>query len=307
MRTKYGFCALLILAASQAGLAQKTEGPKRLKKRVAVFVFDDKTDRSWHWWNNKGVGEGMSDMLVTALVKSGNYRVVERQELDALLREQDLGASGAVTPESAAEIGKMLGVELAVMGAVTEFGYSQSKTGGRVKGLGLGVQSQSATVAVDCRLVNTSTGEIVAADNVRKEKSAKGLKVDTRKVDFSTQKAFDESLVGKAAREAVNAVVTLIDRNAARVPWQAKVVAERNGQVFINVGAASGVQNGDRFVVYRKGEALVDPDTGLALGSIDTKLGEIEVVNATIGGGKAAQCRILSGSGFQRGDLVRIE
>ena len=148
------------------------------------------------------MGEGIAEMLTTALVKTGNYRVIERRELDQILKEQDLGASGIVTPQSAAKIGKVLGVELAVMGAVTEFGYKKSDTGGRIKGIGLGLQSQSATVGIDCLMVNTTTAEIVAADNVRKEKSSKGIRVSTPKLSFKNRKSFDESLVGKAAREA---------------------------------------------------------------------------------------------------------
>ncbi|MFQ6112930.1 MAG: CsgG/HfaB family protein [bacterium] len=279
----------------------------RIKKRVAVFIFEDKTDHRYYWWNRKSVGEGISDMLTTALVKSGSYRVIERQELDQILREQQLGASGIVTPQSAAEMGKVLGVELAVMGSVSEFGYKKSAVGGRIKAFGLGVQTQTAVVGLDCRMVNTTTGEIITSESVRKEKSAKGIKIDTEKIDFKSKKAFDESLVGKAARDAVNEVVSLIDKNAKKIPWQAKIITVKNNLVFINAGSVSGVQAGDSFVVYRQGEELIDPDTGLSLGSIDTKIGEIQVMNAEVGEGKASQCSIVSGSGFQRGDFVRLE
>ena len=298
------FSVLLISSWSQAG---SKDQKKRIKKRVAVFIFDDKTDKSWRWWNNKGVGEGVAEMLTTELVKTGNYRVIERRQLDQILKEQDLGASGIVTPQSAAKIGKVLGVELAVMGAVTEFGYKKSDTGGRIKGIGLGLQSQSATVGLDCRMVNTTTAEIIAADNVRKEKSSKGIRVSTRKLSFKNRKSFDESLVGKAAREAVKHVIRLIDKNAPNIPWQAKVVTAKGGKVFINAGSVSGIQTGDVFVIYQKGEELVDPDTGLSLGSMDTKIGAIKVTNPNLGEGKASQCSIVSGSGFNRGDFVRME
>lgn len=201
-----GFCFIVFAGAS---FGQE----KKVKKRIAVFVFEDKTDRSWRWWNNKGVGEGMADMLTTELVKSGEYIVVERQELDVVLQEQKLGLSGLVTAQSAAEIGKLLGVELAVVGAVTEFGYKDNRTGGRVQGLRVGVSNQSATVGIDCRLVNTTTGEIINAENVRKEQSTKGLSVETPQVGFRDQKNFDESLVGKAAREAVEEIVGMVNKS----------------------------------------------------------------------------------------------
>ncbi len=298
------FSVLLMSSWSQAG---SKDQKKRIKKRVAVFIFDDKTDKSLRWWNKKGVGEGIAEMLTTALVKTGHYRVIERRQLDQILKEQDLGASGIVTPQSAAKIGKVLGVELAIMGAVTEFGYKKSDTGGRIKGIGLGLQSQSATVGLDCRLVNTTTAEIIAADNVRKEKSSKGIRVSTRNLSFKSRKSFDESLVGKAAREAVKEVIKLIDKNAPNIPWQAKIVTVKGGQVFINAGSVSGIEAGDVFVIYQKGEELVDPDTGLSLGSMDTKVGTIKVTNPNIGEGKASQCSIVNGSGFNRGDFVRME
>ncbi len=279
----------------------------KLKKRIAVFVFEDKTDKSWRWWNRKGVGEGMADMLTTELVKSGEYIVIERQELDRILAEQKLGASGIVTPQSAAEIGKVLGVELAVVGSVTEFGYKKNSTGGSIKGLGIGVKSQSATVGIDCRLINTTTAEIIAADNVLKEKSTKGLKLRAHGVSFNDQNSFDESLVGKAAREAVEDIVGMVNNNMPNVTWQAKVVTEKNGVVYINVGSEHGVSSGDVFMIYQKGEELIDPDTGISLGSVDKKIGEIKVTNPGIGNGKASQCSIVSGSGFNKGDFVRVQ
>jgi curli biogenesis system outer membrane secretion channel CsgG len=297
----------LLLILAFLGIAQITVAQNpTIKKRVAVFVFEDKTDKSWHWWNNKGVGEGMSDMLTTELVKSGEYTVIERSELDKILAEQALGASGAVTAQTAAEIGKLLGVELAVMGSVTEFGYTEDKKGGRLGGIGVGVSNQSAIVGVDVRLVNTSTGEILAADNVRREKASKGISVDTRTFDFSDQKKFDESLVGKAAREAVEDITSLVNKQMPNIPWQGKVVTEQNGTVFINAGSNLGIKVGDVFHIYMKGEALIDPDTGLSLGSEDTKIGEVKVTDAGIGQGKASKCQILNGSGFKPGYIVRL-
>jgi len=279
----------------------------QIKKRIAVFVFEDKTDKSWRWWNNKGVGNGVSDMLTTALVKSGNYRVIERMELDKILNEQDFGQTGRITAQSAAKVGQVLGVELAVMGSVSEFGYKKGETGGAIKGIGIGVSNQSATVGIDVRMVNTSTGEIMTAENVRKQKASKGLKIRTRKLAFKDQKSFDESLVGKAAREAIESIVSMIDSSADDIPWQAKVIIEKAGVVFINSGEADGLQVGDTFAVYSKGEDLIDPDTGISLGSVDSKIGVIKITDASIGNGKASKCAIVEGSGFTKGNFVRFK
>jgi len=291
---------VLLLVNSVAIFAQA-------KKRVAVFDFEDKTEHRWRWWNGQPVGHGMADMLTTELVKSGKYQVIERQAIAKIMQEQRLGQSGAITSQSAAEVGKLLGVELAIIGSVTEFGYKKSNVGGflKKKGLGLGIQTASASVGIDIRFINTNTGEILAADNVRKEKSKKGLKVDTRQFSFKNKNAFDESLVGKATREAIKEIMNKIDSQMQSMPWEAKIIKLAGNTVYINVGAEAGVNVGDVYAVYSKGEELIDPDTGLSLGAEETKVGEIEVTTNNIGNGKASKCIIKSGSGFKQGDLVR--
>ncbi len=282
--------------------AQKKEGKK---KRVAVFSFNDKSDGNWGWYGNKSVGDGVADMIITELVKTGDFTVLERSELNTLLAEQDLGASGIVTPESAAQMGKVLGVEVAVMGAVTEFGYKNKDTGISISGTSLGVDRQTAVAGIDLRLVNTTTGEILTAEDVRKSKTALSGRVSVENLRFNDQQSFDGSLVGKATRDAVEDVIEIISKTAKHIPWSAKVVTMQGGQVYINSGSQDGVKVGEKFVVTRRGESLVDPDTGLDLGSIDSDVGVIKVEDNTIGGGKASLCSVVKGTEFMRGDIVK--
>ncbi len=276
----------------------------QLKKRIAVFSFEDKTDHTWHWWDGRGPGDGMADMLTTALVKSGKYSVIERQQIAKLLQEQQLGQSGVVTQESAAQAGKMLGVELAVVGSVTEFGYSKKDVGGRLKGFGLGVASQKATVAVDVRFINTTTGEIITSENVRKEESSKGLSVSTPDGNFQNQSDFDNSIVGKATRAAVDDIVVIIDKNTTSLPWSGKIITVSGTTVYFKPGSDGGVKVGDVYSVYAKGQALIDPDTGLSLGSEEQKVGTIEVTSFAAEG-KASKAVVKSGTGMKTGDTVK--
>ena len=300
---------VFIAVSFHSVFAGEDKKPQQLKKRVAVFKFEDKTAHVYHWWNGQPVGDGMSDMLTTALVKSGKYRVVERQQIeDVVMKEQALGQSGAITSESAAKVGKLLGVELAIVGSVTEYGTKESEKGGRMSGIGLGGKKMSATVAIDVRFINTTTGEVLQAESVRKEKSSTGLSISTNTFDFKDEKGFDESLVGKATREAVDELVTKIDAAAVKVPWSAKIAKlTADGSVIINAGAEGGVQVGDSFVVYRAGEEVIDPDTGESLGSEETAVGKIEVLDNNVGKGKASKCKVTSGLGLKEGDIVRLK
>jgi curli biogenesis system outer membrane secretion channel CsgG len=289
-----------------ASLALTASAGAQLKKRVAVFAFEDKTDHSWRWWDGRAPGDGMADMLTTALVKSGEYTVMERKDIAAVLDEQTLGQSGAVTQESAARLGKLLGVELAVVGSVTEFGHSKQDIGGAVKGFGLGVKKQKATVAIDVRLISTTTGEILKAENVRKEQSSSGLSVSTREGSFNNETEFDNSIVGKVTRAAIEDIVTLIRENAGETTWSGKVILVKEGTVYFKPGEDGGVKVGDRFVVFTKGEDLIDPDTGLSLGSEEKKVGTLEVTGFAGDGSKVSKAVVKMGGGIQTGDLVRL-
>ncbi|NCO19142.1 MAG: hypothetical protein GW900_03680, partial [Gammaproteobacteria bacterium] len=126
------------------------------RARIAVARFENKTADSQNWYS-PSIGDGMADMLTTALVNSGRYIVLERDSLDSVLGEQDLGASGRIRQGTAAAIGEIEGAELLVVAAVTEFGDSggtQAGGGGfgrRVFGAISG-GSRTAHMAIDLRV-----------------------------------------------------------------------------------------------------------------------------------------------------------
>lgn len=277
-----------------------------LKRQVAVFTFEDKSGQDKRWWNGKSPGDGMTDMLITALVKSGKYVVVERREIQKILNEQRLGQSGLVNAKGVAQVGKLLGVDLAIMGAITEFGLSKESTGGKIDWLKVGVSTQKATVAADIRFVDTATGEIIAAEAVRREKSKSGLKLSGREFGLNNRSDFDDSLIGKATREVVSDMVALIGNQIQQLPWQGKVLKVSGNIVYIKPGSDGGVGIGDIFSIYRIGEKLIDPDTGLSLGSDEEQIGSIQI-QKVVANGKAAKGIIIIGEGFKAGDIVRPE
>src|SRR5262249_57115694 len=106
------------------------DGPKA---RVAVNRFTDKTGKGW--WTG-AIGDGMADMMATALFHSNRYIVLERQTLDDVLKEQDLASGGRIKKGTGAPTGEIEGAELLITGAVTEFEGAQSGVGGGIGGVG---------------------------------------------------------------------------------------------------------------------------------------------------------------------------
>jgi curli biogenesis system outer membrane secretion channel CsgG len=146
------------------------------KARIAVARFKDKTGRGW--WTG-AIGDGMADQLTTALFNSNRYIVLERQTINDVLREQDLGGSGRVRAETAAPIGEIEGAELLVTGAVTEFEGNAGGGGGGLSGLLGGTIGsvvgavaggyRRAHMAIDLRVIDTKTSRVVAATSVEGE------------------------------------------------------------------------------------------------------------------------------------------
>ena len=148
------------------------DGPKA---RIAVSQFKDKTGKGW--WTG-AIGDGMADMLSTALFHSNRYIVLERQQVSDVLREQDLGAAGRIKKGTEAPIGEIEGAELLITGAVTEFEGAASGVGGGIGGVGgtagrilggIAGGIKKAHMAIDVRVIDTKTSRIVAATSVEGE------------------------------------------------------------------------------------------------------------------------------------------
>lgn len=145
-----------------------------IKKRIAVTSFVNKVRGIP---GNQNIGEGMSEILITELIKTGRFVVIERQALHDILAEQELGMTGLVNRETAAKVGKVLGAQIIVRGVVSEFTMRKSGGGGdiTIKGFSLGTKSSNAHVAVDIRMIDATTGQILHSHNASGTAVSTGL------------------------------------------------------------------------------------------------------------------------------------
>jgi len=176
--------------------------PQSTKPRVAVLEFKNKADNQW-WWH--GGAAAAQDVFVTELVKSGKFRVVEREQLEALMKEKNLTLSGDVDPATAVRVGKLLGVNYLLTGAVTEYGAEDKGAhGSGFRGLpGFGVHKKTFTAALNARLIDTSTGEIVWADEARSEESHSNVDVG----GFGGGVSNDERMFDKVMKPCIQKLV----------------------------------------------------------------------------------------------------
>ena len=125
------------------------------------------------------LGSGVADIFLTEAFRSGRFRITERSQLEAVLREQDLAESGRVDPSTAADMGRVTGAQLIVLGSLSEFGITSTGGGGRVLGIiGGSAETISARVTVDIRVVDSVTAEVVAIGHSTSEVSQSNVQVD---------------------------------------------------------------------------------------------------------------------------------
>jgi curli biogenesis system outer membrane secretion channel CsgG len=311
----------LMLAIVPVGWAQN-------KKRVAVLDFDYATVHSYVdsiWGRDVDIGKGIADLMVTRLVNDGVYSVIERKALDKILNEQNFSNSDRANPDTAAKIGRVLGVEAIIVGSITQFGRDDKSLGVGGAGIGgvtsrfglgrVGQRQAKAVVGINARMINTETGEILAVAEGKGESKRSGLLLGGAggssggagggAVDMSSSN-FANTILGEAVGEAVTSVAKQLDDKASSLPTVALqisgLVADVSGNTLIlNVGSKGGVKVGDHLGVFRQGRQIKDPATGKVLKTIESKVGDVTITEVDEGSSTGT----YSGQPARVGDAVR--
>jgi len=274
------------------------------KIRIAVSAFENKVHNVHEGWD---LGEGMAEMLTTELTRTGRFMVLERSTLGDVIEEQSLGQSGLMRPESAARSGQIIGAQVIIRGAITEFSDSASGVGGgvHIKGFGISGKRENAYVGIDVRVINARTGQIMASAHAAREAASGGGKVSYATRNFQIGGGgFSSTPLGIATRAAISDAVSFITKTMAKYDLTPKlrIVKVAGSRIYINAGRDMGMAPGVRLNVYSEGESLIDPETGLDLGSSEEQIGLIEITTVKE---KFSIATPVSGHGFQRGDLLK--
>jgi curli biogenesis system outer membrane secretion channel CsgG len=256
------------------------------KPRVAVVNFGNSS--AWTWWGDN-LGAAAADEMTTQLVKTGKFTVIERAQIGAVLAEQHLGASGAVTAATAPKIGKLLGVQFLVTGSITQFSIERTSAGYR----GIGGTISTAESRMDVRVVNTDTGEVtVVAEGQGTKRMGGGYFKGA-----AAERTFDQGAAQEALRPSVESVITRIVAQAGTltslVPTgpEGQIVSSRDGMYYINRGQNAGIRVGQRFEVMRVTDEIKDAD-GRLLDRVISKVGTLEVTQVL---SQSAICKLLDG------------
>jgi len=245
--------------------------------RIAVVGITS-TAPGYFWRSDSPLSLGATDLMVNALLKTNRFRVFERAKLDLLLQEQNFQHfSGLVDQTTAVKLGKMIGVDAVLTGSITNISFKKSE------GIKIGpikVGKSYAKVVMTIRIIDVTTGEILFSTVQEEEASKSGVSgvlpiPIPGGIGFSKQEVVDVlSAVELICNKVVLNFVAKMDKKTVElssVPLEGyvvKVVSTSSGtitQVYINLGANSGIKVGDEVRIYREGEVILDPKTNEVL------------------------------------------
>ncbi len=212
----------IVFAVGYSLPAVAADGP-----RMGVAEFSNTSGAGW--WRG-GVGWELSGMLTNELANSNKFRMVERSSLEPVLREQNLTSSGAISQSTGTKIGELTGAEYLVMGTVTAYEADVGSTGGGISigGISIGGNKKNAYIAVDLRVVNTSTGEISFNRSVEARSGGFGLSLGIFRGGFGgALKNEKKTPAGKAIRAVIVEIVdylscAMVDKGGCMAEFDAK-------------------------------------------------------------------------------------
>lgn len=278
------------------------------KRRVAILPFEYGAVTSEV--GTVDVGKGITTLMITRLVNDGTYKVVDRQMLDQILKEQNLSVSDRADPQTALKIGKILACDAIVVGTVTHFGFENKNVNigaaanaassyiPYVGGFGfgnIGVRKSKVKVAINARIIDTNTTEILGVAEGQGESKRSGASLwgggggygggGSGGFDFGGD-GFASSIAGEATYAAVDQLATQISGMSAKIPdnqsiankdVQGKIADVSGDQVILNVGKLNGLSEGDTLQVERATKTIKDPVSGRVIKEVMSTIGVIKL------------------------------
>lgn len=221
----------------------------------------------------KGIGRRARELLVSHLVESGAFVIVEKEAL---------GKNPVETPEGLWELWKALGVHAVIKGEVKELLTGQDS------------ENAYASVKMEALVISTETGEPLkraTGQNLLESSKSQGPGKSSRALQ-------------KALEEASKNLAHSIQLAFAQAEWNTSIAEAKEEMVLLNAGRASGVRIGDEFEIFSPGELLKHPVIGKAIGrAIGPKKAKVKVEELI--GEDLSRARLLEGTVPKKGDLAK--
>ncbi|WP_270991290.1 CsgG/HfaB family protein [Campylobacter upsaliensis] len=236
--------------------------------RRSISVFDSTPDPT-----KRGIGAALQQKIITNLLQSRKFNVLDRDSNGYYEMEKALIQSGNAAKDEIYKLKNVLGTDYILL-------FSISALDGKQKTSNLtGKSKMEAEVVIDYRVLLFATRQIKFANTL-------STKVALKDDSLST----NEQVLGQIARQISNDILNAI--------YPLKVAGVENGEIIFS----QSLNQGDVYECFSLGKAIKDSYTKETTGRIETKSGSIEVTRSTP---KLSYAKITEGS-VKVGDICRL-
>jgi len=239
--------------------------------------------------------ESLNNQLIDRVNATRKFDVISRSDLDSIIKEQDLGASGNVDAKTAAQAGKITGAKYLLVATVDDFqDYVETA---KFEGTDRTATKRVFRFSVIAKIYDSSTGKLLESANLQTGNDQfKQIQLE-RNYTVKDGELSDEMMVALSRNLAEKIAVHVAD-----VIFPVKVLVKRDSEVTINRGEGAGVAVGDVFNVFALGQELIDTDTKESLGREEVKVGKVKITEVDP---KMSKAQVLEDTGIDKGAILR--
>jgi len=302
--------ALLIIVLSMSvcsgcGIFGSGDPSRYVKPSIAVIKFENRAPFPLEW----DLGDGMKEMLTDALVTSERYRVIERIEIDTVLRELRFQYGGSTRRTGRAKSGHLKNVQYLIKGTITDFGHVSSSQGmwRHIDYFDLFTSAQKAIMGMTLQVIDVESGEVVSSTRLEESVAARDVAVNLTYDKMAMGGGmFVRTPLGRATSNVINKAVKQITSAIAGRRWNPTIAAlQGDGTIALNGGEDRKIRRGRVYEVRELGKAIVNPENEDVLGYTRGRIiGWVKVMQVKE---RYSIARVLSGelSEFKPGQLCR--
>lgn len=215
----------------------------------------------------------MSKKLTSLLTQTNRFSVLDREHIIEFAFEHKILLSDAVSVKEKAKLGEMMGCDYMLVGTIMRAGIK--KWSEFSKAIGRDINEYEADFVFEYRVIAAATSQIWLSDEIV-------LSLDNTQVKALSEKwrperldlrEMRDNLVTMATKEVVNSITdTLFPVKIVKVADNGKVVFNQGGNRFAK---------GQIYDVFDEGGLLINPDTGEKIGTEETRIGQVKVIQVT--------------------------
>ena len=238
-----------------------------IKRKVAIGRFSNETNYGKGFFDKSSelsIGRQAMDILSARLAASEKFIMLEREDMDLINSELEMNNLGNLN----------IAADYLILGAVSEFGRN---TTGEV-GVFSRSKKQTAFAKVNIRLVDVSTGQVVYSE----EGSGEAFSEVGTVLGAGSQAGYDSSLNDKVISAAISKLVNNIIENLTEKPWRSYILNIQDGNIVIAGGKTQGIKIGGTFNIFKKGDIVTNPQTGMKIELPGKLIGKVKITQ-TVG------------------------